>query len=206
MFFQSLEGVKLVRMRERKQIGQDHPLRQLFSDLVWRRFFADARLRDAHVANYLSDLLTDFTCVDNLYRIRNSRGQPLEDVGEMLIESHALLEASSFDREREVRKHIGDYTLFVTGIFPESLASRRRRQQLRLDAFVDYVKTGKESYAIVSSFDEFEYKDEAPFFRHLSENFELCVFGLNLVKQDLERLQREYYLRLTETLDAVSTV
>jgi hypothetical protein len=38
-------------------------------------------------------------------------------------------------------------------------------------------------------------------FRRLSENFELCVVGLNLVKQDLEEFQRESYRRLKQTLD-----
>jgi len=37
-------------------------------------------------------------------------------------------------------------------------------------------------------------------FRRLSQNFELCVFGLNLVKQDLEKLKREYYSQLQQTL------
>src|SRR2546429_6102266 len=48
-----------------------------------------------------------------------------EDVGEMLIESNPMLEAPSFDRERAVRKHVGDYTLFMTGLFPESVAKSR---------------------------------------------------------------------------------
>jgi hypothetical protein len=51
--------------------------------------------------------------VDNLDRIRDSHGRGLEDVGEMLLESNPLLGASSFDREREVRKHVGDYVLFI---------------------------------------------------------------------------------------------
>lgn len=70
----------------------------------------------------------------------------------------------------------------------------------RLDAFIDYVRAGKESYAIVSSFDQFEYREEAPLFRKLSENFELCVMGLNFVKQDLQQFQQEYYQRMKRTL------
>ncbi len=58
----------------------------------------------------------------------------------------------------------------------------------------------------MSSFDQFEYRDEAPLFRRLLENFELCVFGLNLVKQDLEEFQREYYGRLRKILGASSQV
>jgi hypothetical protein len=159
------------------------------------------RLPDARLAAYVSGLLVDFTHADNLYRIRDSRGRRLEDIGEMLLESNPLLGASSFDREREVRKHVGDYVLFMSGLFPESLSGRRRFRQMRLDVFVDYMKAGKESYTVVSAFDQFEYKDEAPLFRKMAENFELCVFGLNLVKQDLERLQRQYYHGLQRVLE-----
>ena len=173
-------------------IEPNHPLARLFRELVQRRFYNDSQIRDGDVTAYISGLLSRFTDVRELYRIRNARGKRLEDVGEMLIESNPLLEASSFDREREVRKHIGDYTLFLCGLFPEYVASLPRRS-LRLDSIVDYVKAGKESYRVVSYFDQFEYRAEAPLFRKLAEWFELCVVGLNRVKQDLERLQCERY-------------
>ena len=187
-------------MRSLHTVGHDHPLRRFFTDMVGRRFDADVCLPDRRLAAYVSGLLVDFTHVDNLYRIRDSRGRGLEDIGEMLLESNPLLRASSFDREREVRKHVGDYVLFMTGLFPESLSGRQRFRQMRLDVFVDYMKAGKESYRVVSAFDQFEYKYEAPLFRKLADNFELCVFGLNLVKQDLERLQRQYYHGLQRVL------
>ena len=188
-------------MRAELTAGGERSLRKLLGELVWRHFFEDVRLEEPQVATYVTALLADFARTENLYRIRNVQGKRLEDVGEMLIESNHLLEAASFDREREVRKHVGDYTLFMTGLFPESVAKARRARQLRLDAFVDFVRAGKESYAIVSSFNQFEYKEEAPLFRRLSENFELCVVGLNLVKQDLEEFQGESYQRLKRTLD-----
>lgn len=181
------------------KIERQHPLRELFEELVWRHFFANAMVRERDVAAYVADLLTNFAHVDNLYRIRDACGRRLEQVGEMLVESNPLLAARSFDREREVQKHIGDYTLFMIGVFPESLSALRRRS-LGLDAFVDYLHAGKESYAIVGSFDQFEYRDQAPLFRYLSQIFEQCAFGLNLVRQDLERLQRAYYRRLETAL------
>jgi len=180
-------------------ISESHPLRQLFRSLVERRFFGDAQLGDREIANYVTNLLVDFTQTSNLYKIRNARGKRLEDVGEMLLASNPLFEGRSFDYERAVRKHIGDYTLFLSGLFPEYVASLPRRG-LRLDAFIDYVKAGKESYHIVSTFDLFEYAHEAPLFRKLANSFELCVFGLNLVKRDLEELERSYYQGLRRIL------
>jgi hypothetical protein len=159
----------------------------LFADLVAKELPGDRE-----VTAYVGNLLVDFVHIDNLYRVRNCRGKRLEDVGEMLLESNPLLEAHSFDREREVRKHIGDYTLFLTGMFPEYVA-RLPRRGLRLDSLIDYVKAGKESYRIVGAFDQFEYRQAALFFRRLSEQFEYCVYGLNRVKSDLEALRHEQY-------------
>ena len=176
----------------RSSISSRHPLRALFAELVQRRLLGTAELNDIPVARYIAGLLVDFCHVENLYRIRDSKGKALEDVGEMLIASNPLLEGRSFIYEREVRKHIGDYTLFLAGLFPEHVA-RIYRRRIRLDSFVDYLKAGKESYSIVAAFNQFEFKDEAPVFRCLSEHFELCVFGLNLVKQDLERQQSEIF-------------
>jgi hypothetical protein len=168
-------------------ISWNHPLRRLFTDLVGRELGVDREL-----ATYVADLLVDFTYADRLYRIRNARGKRLEEVGEMLIESNPLLDAPSFGREREVRKHIGDFTLFLTGMFPEYVAALPRRG-LRLDSVIDYVKAGKESYRVVASFDQFEYRQAAPLFRRLAEQFEYCVYGLNQVKSRLSALRQAQY-------------
>ncbi len=177
---------------------EGHPLRILFRDLVGRTFHRELFCYDAEMTGYLTDLLVEFTSADRLYRIRDATGRCLDDVGEMLIESNPLLAASSFYREREVRKHIGDYTLFFTGLFPEYLC--RPRRSLQLDYFVDYVKAGKESYSIVSKFDQFEFRRAAPLFRRLAENFELCVFGLNRVRDELRAMQNRYYQQLERNL------
>ncbi len=194
----SLEGILKVTQH---QISKSHPLRQLFDELVRRRFVRDIQISDSQLPRYISGILVDFMHIDNLYRIRDVRGKHLEDIGEMLLESDPLLKADSFDREREVRKHIGDYTLFMTGLFPEHVTGVRRSRGVRLESFVDFVKAGKESYRIVSSYDPPEYESEEPLFRQLADKFELCAFGLNLVKGDLEQLRGGYYRDLQRGLD-----
>ena len=169
------------------RISPNHPLRRLFADLVAKQLPGDHE-----VAAYVGNLLIDFVHVDNLYGIRNCHGKRLEEVGEMLVESNPVLAAPSFEREREVRKHIGDYTLFLTGMFPEYVATLPRRGS-RLDALIDYVKAGKESYRVVGAFDQFEYRHVALLFRRMAEQFEYCVHGLNRVKSDLEVLREEHY-------------
>ncbi len=169
-------------------ISSDHPLRKLFGQLVRRHFCRGADVHDDDVIEYVGGVLLDFIHTDRLYQIHNARGRRLEEVAEMLVESNPILDATSFDRERAVRKHIGDFTLFFTGLFPEAVASLPRVNPLSVDTFVDYVAAGKESYAVVAAFNLFEYRDEAPLFKRLSERFEDCVDGLRLVKRDIEGL------------------
>ncbi len=170
-------------------VGESHPLRQLFLELVSDRFDREIGLRDPNVQQYVTDVLTEFCDCNHLYKIKDTAGRPLNDVGEMLLEADPIYgPAPSFDRERQVRKHIGDYTLFFTGMFPESINYLRLRR-MRLENFVDLMKAGKESYYVVSKFDQFEYKKVAPMFAKLSEQFEACVFGLNMVKNELQEMQ-----------------
>ena len=180
------------------EISKNHPLRLLFRSLTERNFMGKVGIANIQVIRYVSDLLVRFAHVDNLYRIRDSRGRRLEEVGEMLLESSPILNDASVDREREIRKHIGDYTLFFTGMFPESL--KRLSSSIRLDHFVDYIKAGKESYRIVSEFSSGEYRESSEIFRSLSENFDYCVVGLNFVKADLEALKDPHYQKMRRML------
>ena len=169
-------------------VPESSPLQQFFNELVERNYESvGVRATDVHA--YVANLLTEFCEAENLYKIRNAAGQPLGDVGEMLLESDPVFgPAPSFDRERQVRKHIGDYSLFFTGMFPESI-NRYRLRRNRLEGLIDFVKAGKESYYIVSKFEHFEYARVAPLFRRMSHDFEQMVYGLNQVKNDLQEIQ-----------------
>lgn len=181
-------------------VPESHPLQQLFLDLVVRHYTSAVGLYNPGISEYVAHMLAEFCEVDQLYKIRDAERRPLADVGEMLIESNPIYgEAPSFDRERQVRKHIGDYTLFFTGMFPESINHLRLRRQ-RLENLVDFVKAGKESYYVVSKFDQFEYAKVAPLFAQLSDHFELCVYGLNLVKNELAEMQHPIVHRTAEIL------
>lgn len=171
------------------QLSESRPLQEMFLEIVGRHFDADIGLRDSDVKEYVAAMLTEFCDVENVYRVRNAEGRALQDVGEMLLESDPVYgPAPSFDRERQVRKHIGDYTLFFTGMFPESINHFRLRRQ-RLENLIDFMKAGKESYYIVSKFEHFEYAKVAPLFAKLAKEFESCVYALNCVKNELQEMQ-----------------
>src|SRR5712692_1087863 len=127
----------------------EHPLTRLFTEFVESNFRGHLEMYDPEVTNYVSSLLLDFTRAENVYKIRDARGRTIEDVGEMLLESYPLSSnpTAGFDREREVRKHVGDFTLFFSGMFPESIR-RWRLRRLQTGSWIDYMRAGKESYDV----------------------------------------------------------
>jgi len=170
------------------KVPKGHPLIRLFASLTEENFAEHLGWPDAEVIGYLTDVLTDFVHVDQVYKIRNVQGRRVEEVAEMLAEGDLLHRAESVDREREVHRHIGDYTLFMTGIFPEFLRRlKTSKVMISPDALLDYIQVGKRSYRIVSEFTYGPYEESAPLFRKLAENFELCVYGLGYVRADLDR-------------------
>src|SRR6266853_1923075 len=175
-------------------------LREFFSALVEKHYRENAGLRDSEISGYVANLLTEFCHTDELLKIRNAEDRPLFDVGEMLLESDPMYgPAASFDRERQVRKHIGDYSLFFTGMFPQGL-NKYRLRRTRMESLIDFVKAGKESYYIVSKFEHFEYAKVAPLFRRMSQEFERLVYGLNQVKNELEEMQHPITRQANEFL------
>ncbi len=157
-----------------EMIPESHPLQQLFLELVGRHYAEEIGIRDPQLVNYVAHLLSEFCDAEQLLKIRNAAGKPLNDVGAMLIESDPIYGPA--------------FTLFYAGMFPESINHYRLRRQ-RVESFVDWMKAGKESYYIVSKFEHFEYAKVAPLFAQLSQRFEQCVYGLNLVKNELEVMQ-----------------
>src|SRR6266852_4191865 len=180
-------------------IAESSPLQRFLKEVVEHNY-DEVGMRNSEVKDYVSNMLAEFCETESLYKIKNVDGRPLSDVGEMLLESDPIYgPASSFDRERQVRKHIGDYTLFFTGMFPESL-NRYRLRKARMEGLVDFVKAGKESYYIVSKFEHFEYAKVAPLFRRMSQEFEQLVYGLNQVKNELVEMRHPIARKAKELL------
>ncbi len=167
-------------------IPEEHALRQLFHRTVSDCYSEHLGVRDVEVTSYIADLLTEFCVVENLYSIRDADGKPVKEVGQMLAAADPINgSAPSFDAERKVRKHIGDYALFSTGMYPEAV----QRSKFAGDtSFLEMVRTGKESYYIVSQFNLFEYQNEAPFFGRLAEEFETYMYGLTKVRGELDKM------------------
>ena len=156
------------------------PLRQYFAGLAEFAFESRLGVADPPLVDYIGELLTRFVRCDAIYKVRDVSGNRLEEVAEMLIEAEGRIAGS----KREVHRHIGDFTLFWAGVYPEAL--ERSKRQGRKDSLLDYCEQGKRSYYIASKIPGDDgLQDEL--LERLSHDFELCAYGLGEVRREWER-------------------
>lgn len=155
----------------------------LFAENILAQSERDAVVKDPLVASYLVDLLLRFLHTDQIFAIKDGLGNRVISITEMIAEGDVTLNADSFERERQVHRHIGDFILFWSGMYPEFL--RNLRVQVGTDLLCDYPRQAKESYHVVSTFDYSPYDQEAPLYRKLSESLDQCIDCLHSVRQNV---------------------
>jgi hypothetical protein len=151
-----------------------------FFDRAVRASFRDLALHDEAAAGYLADLLTRFARTEQLFP-RGITGQRLETVVDLLLETQALWQEGSFTPEREVsvRRHIGDYTLFMLGVF------RERVERMASSGY--YVMQGTRAYRFVSEHDRASSRPVrpagGPLFGRLADRFEGYARALDYTRR-----------------------
>jgi hypothetical protein len=168
-----------MRLEDRGQV-----LRRFFAGLTEYAFHTRLGVADPPLVDYLSELLVRFVRSDDLYPVRTTRGQRLVQVTDMLAEA----EHREGTARRQVHRHIGDFTLFWTGVYPEVADGMRRRGK---DAFINYQEQGKRAYWIASTIPVATSHaktapDASDILKRLSEQFDLCVYGLSEVRRQWE--------------------
>jgi hypothetical protein len=158
--------------KTRRDIPHDHPIRLLFQQLT-ERGMGQLNLHDPETIQYITNLLTDFIQLENMYRIKDEAGRRVQYLFDMLTQASSEM---SPDRRRECYKHVGDITLFNLGLFPESLTYGHRTVSPDY-----YAEAGRRSYTIVAEM-ESSFPNAGTVYRKLSRQFEQCVVGLNWVK------------------------
>jgi hypothetical protein len=146
-----------------------------------RAAYGELGLRDDAVVGYVADLLARFARTDVLYRLRDPAGRRLDTVVEMLLELArpeawpAGVERVHPDREREIRRHVGDYALFMSGLFPEHVARR--------GGLGYYHEQGRRAYAAVFEHDRARYRAGAALFGALAADFPRHAGALTYMRQ-----------------------
>lgn len=142
-------------------------------------FHSRLGVADVQLVDYLSDLLLRFVRMDSLHRVRRSNGRPATEIFEMFSEAENRIGLA----RREVHRHIGDFTLFWSGMYPESL---RKVRVTNDDGFLNYCKQGKRAYAIAAEIEGGEDRPPCQLLHQLSEQFELCAYGFREIRREWE--------------------
>jgi hypothetical protein len=100
------------------------PSEALFFYVVVRHALRNAGLDDRELADYLSALLLDFGQRDRAWRIDWHDDQQHR----YLVDILADLEASEGERRFRVMVHLGNYALWLAGLFPDYIAARHLRK------------------------------------------------------------------------------
>ena len=164
-------------------ISESHPLHRWFRGFTESTFMNELGIGDPDLVGYLSDLLARFVASERIWGLRDAQGRRCQQVAEMLGEAES---ASDQDRRRECLRHVGDFTLFWTGVYPEALRTLQGSESP--DHLIAYQAQGKRSYYLASTL---EVSHEAPVLRRLSAEFEICAFGLSKVRREWERFEAE---------------
>lgn len=162
-------------------LAGEEPLKQLFAGLTEYTFQVDLGVADPPLIDYLSDLLVRFVRVDTIFGIRNAQGQRLQQVTDMLTEAGCRTDRP----QRDLHRHIGDFTLFYVGLFPEAIDRQKKRETK--DSLLNYCEQGKRSYHLASELTDGDHQAEACLFQRLSDEFELCSFGLAKVRKEWQK-------------------
>jgi hypothetical protein len=155
-------------------------IRRFFAGLTEYAFQARLGVADPPLVDYIAELLVRFVRSDNLYPVRSVRGQRLVQVTDMLAEA----QHREGPARQKVHRHIGDFTLFWTGVYPEVVDQLRRGNK---DALIDYQQQGKRAYWIASTIPAQQVAPAPDVLKRLSEQFDLCVYGLGEVRRQWEQ-------------------
>jgi hypothetical protein len=163
-----------------------------FFNWTTRRTFRDLGIQNNEVVYYIIDFLTFFARTENLYRLKNVFGQPLKTVVDILLEANLQRGGKSearLEREREMRRHVGDYTLFMTGLF---------REYVEAHSFLDfYLREGRGAYQDVFELDQILYRPKSLLYHDLSRNFEFYSGALTYMRKTFFREGRDPFEKLS---------
>lgn len=141
--------------------------------ILVRQVFRRSGLEERAVADYVAELLAEFS------RFERTRGpgvgptQPFDYVCDMLAALQTADDSTSF----YLRAHIGNHSLFMTGIFPDRV--RYRTERRGAPGLRYYEEVGRANYRVASDHRLARKYDLDGIFTTLAERFQTTRLALN---------------------------
>ncbi len=147
--------------------------------ILVRHVFKNSGIADRVIADYVAEVLAEFAHAERARCVLPGQTQSLDYFFEMLS---ALQTADDHTRFR-LRAHIGNYSLFLSGVFPDRIRVRAERR-----GFPDlkyYEALGRTHFRVAGEHRLAQRYELADIFGTLSERFETTRRALNDISDRL---------------------
>jgi hypothetical protein len=158
-----------------------------------RHVLRKAGIDDRDVADYVAEVLCEFSKTERSRCIVPGRVEPLDYFFEMLGALQTADERTSF----YIRTHIGNHSLFLSGVFPDRIRFRAERR-----GFPDlnyYESLGQANFRVASDHRLAEKYALGPIFATLGERFKVARLALNDMAERLFSLGDPDYSSLLQS-------
>lgn len=150
---------------------------QLYFYLLVRHEFHRQGLEDRNLADYVAELLSEFSEL----RKMSCPGRLPDASDECVVDMLRAMQDRGEEDRFGVCAHIGNYTLFMTGLYPERIAARRDRRGAPGLGY--YESMGSRNYGLASRSPVAGRYGVAAVFDELSESFHEVRLALNSMNQ-----------------------
>jgi len=141
--------------------------------ILVRQVFRRSGIQGREVADYVAEVLTEFSRLERTQCRIKGQVQPLDYFFEMLGALQTVDDTTRF----YIRAHIGNYSLFLSGIFPDRV---RFRAEFRGAPDLKYFEElGRANYRVASDHRLARKYDLDGIFNTLSERFQTTRLALN---------------------------
>jgi hypothetical protein len=138
-----------------------------------RTILVRAGLSDRRVADYVAEVMAEFSVAERVRCVVPGRPEPLDYFFEMLA---ALQTADDYARF-VVRAHIANHALFLCGMFPDRI--RHRCESRGFPSLRYYEELGRSNYRLASDHRLARRYELAPIFNVLADRFQQARQALN---------------------------
>ena len=158
---------------------------QLYFYILIRHVLKETGLNDRSVSDYVASLLETFSQTARMKSPADGRATPIQYVSDMLIALQTATPAQTF----LIRAHVGNYALFISGIFPTTVQSRAGRGAPDVGY---YENVGSANYKAAASHRVARSASLTRVYEQLAESFHEVRLALNRLSDSLIHLDGSY--------------
>ena len=147
--------------------------------ILVRHVFRRSDITDRAVADYVAEVLAEFSSAERARCVVPGQTNPLDYFFEMLTALKEADDRTSFF----IRVHIGNHSLFLSGVFPDRI--RFRAEARGFPNLKYYEGLGRTQYRMASDHRLAQRYDVAKIFNTLADRFETTRLALNDISDRL---------------------